>query len=538
MSMILFLFITGYIFCTNHGTILCCCCCCCCCCWFVVIVVHGAFMIHHHPCSFSFHRNNHHHGLFLNDKHSCSHDVNNSLIWNRLYELVELDHQNDNQYLQEEEEHDGSIIIKTKKKKKRGGGKRNILSHRHIDSLFSSTNSTEDLQQTSFETFAKVVCQSQVISKKELYETWASALQIQTHCINNNNNNNITRIADLACGHGLLSWALLVLLNNNNSTNANITAICIDVQMSKSAKVLSKVMMKEYPQFQQSWHFIQQSISSSSKSTTILPHPQTLLVGIHACGTLSDDIQKLSIQGNAPCVLLPCCHSKQSLTLHNKTTSSPSTMVLDLSSYIDELRCLRWKQAGFHVLSNVTIPELITPKNKLLIAFPPSTESSPMKKYSKLRMLPPPQKNSEIQIPLGSDQDSLKIVKQLAGSIAAQERNRINPPKFCISIFLPSTEETGIRTQVMEELARTLLSTTEYKDILSITIKSLDQIPYIHPKTGKKSQTFQIIYTYQQKQSPTSTTDAIPSLTKHEFQSLFQQLRNSVPIWFPGCIIR
>ena len=506
-------------FCVKHGCwykILCCC---------FVAVVHGTFIIHHHHPFFS-----NHHCLFMNDKR-CSNN-NNDLIWKQLYELAVLDN-NDNKQIKEEEHE-----VKTKKKK-RGGGKRNILSHRHIDSLFStlSIKNTTDTNLQLFQKFAQVVCQSQIISKKELYETWASALQIQTYCINNNNNNNITRIADLACGHGLLSWALLVLLNNDDNDNningnTNISAICIDVKMSKSAKVLSKVMMKEYPQFQQSWHFIQHSISSST-TTTILPHPETLLVGIHACGTLSDDIQKLSIQGNAPCVLLPCCHSKQSLTLYNKPTTST---IVDLSSYIDELRCIRWRQAGFHVLTDITIPEVITPKNKLLLAFPPT--KLPSIKYSKFKMPPPPQKDSQIQIPLGPDKDSLKIIEQLAGSIAAQERKRKQPPKFCISMFLPSTEDTLVSSQALEQLARTLLSTTEYKDILSISIKSLDQVPYIHPKTGKKSQTFQIIYTYQQKQSPTSTTERIPFLTKQEFQSLFQQLCDSVTIRFPGCVIR
>ena len=59
--------------------------------------------------------------------------------------------------------------------------------------------------QSVFDRFAKVVCHTGVMPKKELFETWAAALYIDHHFVKHR------RIADIAAGHGLLAWSLLLL---------------------------------------------------------------------------------------------------------------------------------------------------------------------------------------------------------------------------------------------------------------------------------------------------------------------------------------
>lgn len=56
-----------------------------------------------------------------------------------------------------------------------------------------------------FDRFAKVVASTGVMPKKELFETWAAALYIDDHFVTHR------RIADVAAGHGLLAWSLLLL---------------------------------------------------------------------------------------------------------------------------------------------------------------------------------------------------------------------------------------------------------------------------------------------------------------------------------------
>ena len=58
---------------------------------------------------------------------------------------------------------------------------------------------------TVFDRFAKIVCNTGVMPTKELFETWSAALYIDQHFATNR------RIADVAAGHGLLAWSLLVL---------------------------------------------------------------------------------------------------------------------------------------------------------------------------------------------------------------------------------------------------------------------------------------------------------------------------------------
>ena len=86
--------------------------------------------------------------------------------------------------------------------------RRQILEPHHADEIItkSKTNSHRDtFESKNFQDYVKVVCSTSSIPRKELYEAWASAVLIQQYFPRER------RIADLACGHGLLSWALLLL---------------------------------------------------------------------------------------------------------------------------------------------------------------------------------------------------------------------------------------------------------------------------------------------------------------------------------------
>ena len=85
---------------------------------------------------------------------------------------------------------------------------RKKLKPRHKACFLSpSTNSTsQNSSPTLFEKLAVACCDSGVVPRKEFFETYASARFIQDSFPNS-----VYRIADLAAGHGLLSWMLLAM---------------------------------------------------------------------------------------------------------------------------------------------------------------------------------------------------------------------------------------------------------------------------------------------------------------------------------------
>lgn len=167
---------------------------------------------------------------------------------------------------------------------KQSVGSREFLQPRHQADFVSDNN-------LLFKEFARKVCLTSSVPRKELFETWATALFVHDHFPSS------SRVADLACGHGLLSWTFLLL-------DKDRTAICIDKRMPGSAEKVANVMLQQWPQLASRWDYVE------GKLDAIEPCSSTLLCGIHACGPLSDQIISLAIQANAPLALVPCCHTR------------------------------------------------------------------------------------------------------------------------------------------------------------------------------------------------------------------------------------
>jgi len=88
---------------------------------------------------------------------------------------------------------------------------------------------------------------------------------------------------------------------------------------------------------------------------------EDLLVSVHACGALTDQVIDLAVDNNAALALLPCCHDlKQSATGQLEGWMEPTLAV-------DVMRVARLQTAGYNVWTGI-IPADITPKNRLLIA--------------------------------------------------------------------------------------------------------------------------------------------------------------------------
>ena len=353
-----------------------------------------------------------------------------------------------------------------------------------------------------FNQFARSVCHINAIARKEIFEAWAMALYVHETFLSTESwhqkgrkRRPIKRFADLACSHGLLSWAMLLLasseeeeeyeqqqlqqqqqvdpqqLQDQQQTQQQqqqlMTAVCIDIAMAKSSEKAAGIFFKEYPQFCDDgspssdlsspqgkrhlrWDYVEGPVEN------IVPHESCLLVGIHACGRLSDTVINLAICSNAPLALVPCCHSKKILTpeqaegfkalmasapASNKTSNAPIPSYT-LADFTDSIRKQRLVDAGYEVLE-IWIPEEFTPKNRILLAVPPpcALENSaalaavPKENFKKPWGMP------YFPIPLEDVPEARASVRSVAGRTSADARKiaAFPPPAICISVWLPSS---------------------------------------------------------------------------------------------------
>jgi hypothetical protein len=91
--------------------------------------------------------------------------------------------------------------------------------------------------QTMFDRIARVVCEANCLPRKELYESWEVARRTRRRFRGG-------RIVDLAGGHGLVAYLMLLL----DDTSAS--AICVDKRVPASAGHLSAALVRAWPRLE------------------------------------------------------------------------------------------------------------------------------------------------------------------------------------------------------------------------------------------------------------------------------------------------
>lgn len=261
---------------------------------------------------------------------------------------------------------------------------RSRLKPRH-ESLFVDYGGYSHPYFSVFNQLGRLCCQMGVVSRKEFLENYAAATLIHQHFPN------VARVADVAAGHGLLAWFLLVLYNSNsnnindnknkgtNTTTTATTAVCIDRSMPAAAERIAAVMQETFPTL--SWSYVQADLAAC------IPHPSCLLVSVHACGTLTDDLIAMAIHDNVPCAIVPCCHTLRSgiyqpHVLAGISTEQVTQQVqaykatlmdddkhLAVATVVDQVRYKTLQRAHFDV-QIAWLPDTFTPKNRLFLASP------------------------------------------------------------------------------------------------------------------------------------------------------------------------
>ena len=197
---------------------------------------------------------------------------------------------------------------------------------------------------TLFDRLARAVCEAEVLPRKELYEAWETARRVRRRFRSG-------PIVDLAAGHGLLAWILLVL------DDSSPEALCVDVRKPRSAEALQDVMLRHWPRLEGRVRYF-----VSDAAAVELPEG-ALLACVHGCGPLTDTVLDRAIDARLRVAVLPCCQGG------TRCDSGELTGWLPIDLAVDVTRVARLRTAGFRVWT-AKLPEEMTPKNRLLMAEP------------------------------------------------------------------------------------------------------------------------------------------------------------------------
>lgn len=199
-------------------------------------------------------------------------------------------------------------------------------------------------KDTLFDKIARAVCRSQTLPRKELYEAWEVAKRIRRRFRGG-------RIVDLACGHGLVSHILLLL--DDSSENA----LAVDTHIPENAKVLSRRLSETWPRLKNRIFFRQMPLEQVTIAS------RDIVVSVHACGALTDAVIEKALSARAKLAVLPCCHDL------NTCDTGGLEGWMDGPLAVDATRAFRLECNDYTVMTK-KIPGDITPKNRLLMAYP------------------------------------------------------------------------------------------------------------------------------------------------------------------------
>jgi hypothetical protein len=197
---------------------------------------------------------------------------------------------------------------------------------------------------TLFDRLGRAVCEAGCLPRKELYEAWETARRVRRRFRGG-------RIVDLAAGHGLLSYVLLIL------DDSSPVALAVDTAFPPSARRLDSALVSAWPRLAGRVAYEQRSLASVPLTAG------DVVVSSHACGALADLVLNQAADARSRVAVLPCCH--------DLGVNDPGALRgwLDPSLAVDVVRAVRLEERGYRVWTQA-VPSDITPKNRLLLGEP------------------------------------------------------------------------------------------------------------------------------------------------------------------------
>jgi hypothetical protein len=197
---------------------------------------------------------------------------------------------------------------------------------------------------TLFDRIARTVCEAECLPRKELYESWEVARRARRRFRGG-------RVVDLACGHALVAWTMLLLDDSSER------ALAVDKRVPDSAAKIADAMTRAWPRLAGRVEVRAGAIAD------VAIEQGDVVVSAHACGRLTDEVLNAAVRARARVAVLPCCHDEAACDLGGLAGW------MDAALAIDATRAAKLRGNGYRVHTQ-RIPEGITPKNRLLLGEP------------------------------------------------------------------------------------------------------------------------------------------------------------------------
>jgi hypothetical protein len=217
---------------------------------------------------------------------------------------------------------------------------------------------------TLFDAVGRVVAEAECLPRKELFESWEVANRVRRRVRGR-------PILELAAGHGLVAWLLLLL--DPTAPGAR----CVDRRMPRSAERLEAALTVRWPRLAGKVRWEEGDLRRVTATRA------DLVVSVHACGVLTDRVLDATLAAGAAVAVLPCCHNLRA----GDTAGLEAWM--DGALAVDAMSALRLRGAGYRVFL-LKIPEAITSQNRLLIGVPKEPKEPEAPPGDDLQRLPLP----------------------------------------------------------------------------------------------------------------------------------------------------
>jgi len=177
----------------------------------------------------------------------------------------------------------------------------------------------------------------------EIYENFSSLDELS----------NINTVIDCCSGNGF--FGLYLLLRNK------VNIIAIDNNHTKKAERLESYFYLNHPDIMDRYKF--QKLDIEKYKIPVIEN--SIILGIHACGDLSDIIIENSVSNNIPFIINPCCYNKYKICWKDSKIKFNG----NLGDYVDNLR-YNFIKSKYRKVILKTLNNLKNGSNRLIIAIP------------------------------------------------------------------------------------------------------------------------------------------------------------------------
>ena len=196
-----------------------------------------------------------------------------------------------------------------------------------------------------------------LIIRKEFYETAFVIDRLQDEL------SRVPALWELGAGHGMLGLFSSVMYPRLSR------ATLIDQHKPSSYERIREHLAVRFPYVKVRTRFIEGKIQDAVD----IP-PGALVVGVHACGALTDRVVETAAAAGADFAVVPCCEAKRLLPLEVRRETPPGCV----PQAVAEMRLARWRGMGYAVEERA-LPEAVTGRGRIFIGRAP-TPGSPLQK--------------------------------------------------------------------------------------------------------------------------------------------------------------